>query len=52
MIVCGGTFVVVKLTKRGAEYVAKYGKGNPHIQHVRDAERLAKKEHELPHWKQ
>jgi hypothetical protein len=29
-------------TKRAAEWAAKYGKGNPHFQHVNDAERLAK----------
>lgn len=29
-------------TKRGAEFMAKYGKGNPHCQCVADAERLAK----------
>ena len=28
-------------TKRGAEYMAKYGKGNPHLQTVDDAERFA-----------
>lgn len=31
-------------TKRGAEFMAKYGHGNSHIQHVNDAERLAKNE--------
>lgn len=32
-------------TKRGAEYMAKYGAhDNPHLQTVEDAERLAKKE--------
>lgn len=29
-------------TKRGADFMAKHGKGNPHIQHVNDAERIAK----------
>ena len=29
-------------TKRGAEFMRDYGQGNPHIYHVRDAERLAK----------
>jgi hypothetical protein len=28
-------------TKRGAIWAAKYGKGNPHFQHVNDAEKLA-----------
>lgn len=28
-------------TKRGAKFCEKYGKGNPHIMHVDDAERLA-----------
>jgi len=32
-------------TKKGAEFMAKYGKNNPHVQTVADAERLAK---ELP----
>lgn len=29
-------------TVRGADFCAKYGKGNPHIQCVADAERIAK----------
>lgn len=29
-------------TKDGADYMAKYGRGNPHVQTVSDAERLAK----------
>lgn len=29
-------------TKRGAEFMAKYGNGNPHCRCVADAERLAK----------
>jgi hypothetical protein len=29
-------------TKRGALWVEKYGRSNPHFQHVNDAERLAK----------
>lgn len=29
-------------TKAGAEFMAKYGKGNPHLQTVADAERIAK----------
>jgi hypothetical protein len=29
-------------TKRAAIWAEKYGKGNPHFQHVDDAERLAK----------
>ena len=29
-------------TRRGAQYMANYGRGNPHLQHVIDAERLAK----------
>lgn len=28
-------------TKRGARYMAAYGRGNPHLQHVDDAERFA-----------
>src|SRR5690348_17115800 len=28
-------------TKRGAEFMAKYGAGNPHCQTVQDAEKLA-----------
>jgi hypothetical protein len=31
-------------TKRGALWAEKYGKDNPHFQHVNDAERYAKKE--------
>jgi len=31
-------------TKRGATFMALYGSGNPHLQCVRDAERLAKNE--------
>ncbi len=30
-------------TKRGAEFMRDYGKGNPHCQDVNSAERLAKK---------
>lgn len=30
-------------TKRGATFDAAFGRNNPHIQHVNDAERLAKK---------
>lgn len=30
-------------TMRGAEYMAAYGRGNPHLQTVEDAERLSKK---------
>lgn len=30
-------------TKRGAEFMAKYGQGNPHVQCVADAERIARK---------
>ncbi len=30
------------ITKRGADFMAKHGKGNPHLQHVDDAERIAK----------
>ena len=30
------------VTRRGAEYMAQYGVGNPHLQHVNDAERIAK----------
>ena len=30
-------------TKRGAVFMAKYGKGNPHCQCVADAERLGKR---------
>jgi len=29
-------------TARGANYMVKYGAGNPHINHVGDAEKLAK----------
>jgi len=28
-------------TRRGAEYMARYGEGNPHLQTVADAERIA-----------
>ena len=28
-------------TMRGAKYMARYGRNNPHLQHVNDAERLA-----------
>lgn len=31
------------VTKRAAMFTEKYGQGNPHIQHVNDAERLAKR---------
>lgn len=31
-------------TRRGAVFMAKYGRGNPHLQAVADAERLAKSE--------
>ncbi len=31
------------ITKRGAEFMEKYGHGNPHCQCVADAERLAKR---------
>lgn len=37
-------------TKRGAEYMAKYGRNNPHLQHVDDAERLAAKEDRTGTW--
>ena len=30
-------------TKRGAEFMAKYRESNPHLCHVNDAERIAKK---------
>lgn len=30
-------------TANGAEYMARYGRNNPHCQHVANAERLAKK---------
>ena len=30
------------VTRHGAEYMAQYGVGNPHLQHVNDAERIAK----------
>ena len=33
-------------TLSGADYMAKYGAGNPHLQHVDDAERFAKIERE------
>lgn len=29
-------------TLRGARFAALFGRGNPHIQHVNDAERIAK----------
>lgn len=29
-------------TKRGAHFMADYGRGNPHLQTVSDAERIAK----------
>jgi hypothetical protein len=29
-------------TKRAAEFMAKYGQGNPHLQTVADAERISK----------
>jgi hypothetical protein len=29
-------------TKRGAMFQVAFGDGNPHVQHVRDAERIAK----------
>ncbi|KKL07473.1 hypothetical protein LCGC14_2585650 [marine sediment metagenome] len=28
-------------TIRGAKFMAEHGKGNPHLQHVNDAERIA-----------
>jgi len=30
-------------TVRGARFMVHYGKSNPHVQHVNDAERLAKR---------
>jgi hypothetical protein len=33
-------------TIRGAKYMAQYGKGNPHLQHVNDAEHYAARERE------
>lgn len=30
-------------TRRAAEFTAKYGRGNPHIRHVNDAERIARR---------
>ena len=30
-------------TVRGAKFMAAYGRGNPHLQHINDAERLARK---------
>jgi hypothetical protein len=42
---CGDLFAAVIgpfNTRRAAEWAAKYGRGNPHFQHVRDAERLCK----------
>ena len=32
-------------TKRGAQFMADYGRNNPHLQTVEDAERISKKEH-------
>ena len=32
------------LTRRGALWAEKYGRGNPHCQHVNDAEYFAKQE--------
>ncbi len=29
-------------TRAGADFMARYGQGNPHVQCVRDAERLAR----------
>jgi len=29
-------------TRRGADFMAQYGRNNPHVQHVRDAERIAR----------
>lgn len=29
-------------TRGGAEVMARYGRGNPHLQHVNDAERMSK----------
>ena len=34
-------------TKNGAIIMAKYGKGNPHLQHVADAEKMAKNHPEM-----
>lgn len=31
-------------TVRGAKFMAEHGKGNPHLQHVNDAERIAKQD--------
>ena len=31
------------VTKRGADFMVKYGRGNPHIRCVADAERIARK---------
>lgn len=38
------------VTRRGAEYMAKYGRANPHCRCVAEAERLAKisDAHEIP----
>lgn len=36
-------------TKRGAEFMRAYGRGNPHCQCVADAERLARIH--WPHWR-
>ena len=32
-------------TMRGAQFMAQYGRNNPHLQTVADAERISKKEH-------
>jgi hypothetical protein len=31
-------------TRRGADYMAKYGRNNPHLQHVSDAEYFARRD--------
>lgn len=36
---CIGPFV----TKRGAEFMCKFGRGNPHCQSVHDAEKLSRR---------
>jgi hypothetical protein len=36
-------------TRLGAEFMRKYGRGNPHIQEVRDAEKLAHRSIEIEH---
>lgn len=36
-IACIGPF----RTMRGARFMAEHGRGNPHLQHVNDAERIA-----------